>query len=127
MLFYLIMVLSCSIFSYLFACLVSDEWIDPFEGYKERKERKKWVAIIKQREAEYFRLKAKKAQEWKEEKQRRAAQAVETRERQAQKAAIKAAKRAAHEQRTLANKLRKEEARMEYSLRMWGIPYIEPK
>ena len=48
---------------------------------------------------------------------------IETREKQAREAE----KSSAHEQRTLANKKRKEQARMEYSLRTWGVPYMEPK
>ena len=117
MFFHLILVIFCTLFSYLFACLVTDEWIDPFEGWREAKKRREIDERWRKAEAAYEREQERKWQEWKLEKERRAAQAVFTKQRQAQKAAIKAAKRAAHESRTLANKKRKEQARMEYSLR----------
>ena len=119
---FFILVIFCTVFSWVFACVVSDEWIDPFEGYKKQKEQQKIDARWKRAEAAYQALKQKEWEEWKLEKERRRLQAIETKKRQAQKAAMKAAKRAAHESRTLANKKRKEQAKMEYSLRKWGVP-----
>lgn len=119
---FFILVIFCTVFSWVFACVVSDEWIDPFEGYKKQKEQQKIDARWRKAEAAYERMKLKEWQEWLQEKERRQLQAVETRRRQAERAAMKAAKRAAHQERTLANKIRKEQAREEYSLRKWGVP-----
>lgn len=125
--FYLVSMIVCTLISWLFASLVEGEWIDPFEGYKKQKEQQKIDARWKRAEAAYQALKQKEWEEWKLEKERRRLQGVETKKRQAEKAAIKAAKRAAHRERTLANKKRKEQARMEHSLRKWGVPYLASK
>ena len=60
-------------------------------------------------------------------RRRKAHQSLFSRRETMEKKAREAAKRAAHESRTLANKLRKKQARLEYSLRKYGVPYIEPK
>ena len=125
MFFHLILVIFCTLFSYLFACVVSDEWINPFEGWRAAKKRREDDARYRAACAAYELEQERKWQEWQKEKQRRAAQSEQTKIRQAEKAAEKAAKRAAHEERTLANKKRKEQARLEYSLRKWGVPYAK--
>ena len=60
-------------------------------------------------------------------RRRKAHQSLLSRRETMEKEAREAAKRAAHEERTLANKKRKEQARLEYSLRKWGVPHVEPK
>lgn len=120
--FYLVSFIVCNLLAWLFASHVEGKWINPFADLKKEKKRREIDARYRAACAAYELEQDKIWQEWLQEKERRQLQAVETRRRQAERAAMKAAKRAAHQERTLANKIRKEQAREEYSLRKWGVP-----
>jgi predicted Holliday junction resolvase-like endonuclease len=100
---------------FLIVCVLAI-FVKPFESLPKQKSQR-------DRALEW---QAEQNKKWREKKQRKQRQSaisrIETREKQEREAE----KRAAHEQRTLANKKRKEQARMEYSLRTWGVPYMEP-
>lgn len=91
-----------------------EDWLNPIiekrEQEREHKEHLAWLADEEAAEKEIERA-------WQAEKKKKAQQAAETKQRQAILAAEKAARRAAHQERTHRNKLKKQQARLEYSLR----------